>query len=218
MAKATTKKTTTKRKTSPARKTPVKKKESPNLFVRDILATEGSRTHELVDSKGATHLFTFDSPRHNVEVPSDIVTASGLLNSEGFHVAKEKDGPALRPQVQKDEVAYLGADECIASLTELTDRALLVRCKNSGADFTPHTARGTMITYLMGVTDGNESLNETLEADVADDDLEEEEEDSQPADNEFLMREDENAEDYTKRLMEMQGLAAQSASGQPNAA
>lgn len=122
------------------------------LYVQDRMATEGPRTHTLLDSKGKTHIFTFPDHGAQLAIPSDVVTSSRLIQNDGFIVRKEKDGVELKARAQNEEQAVLQADECVARFDELTQKALLQRCLNRGANFHIHTTKDTMITYLMGAT------------------------------------------------------------------
>lgn len=162
-----------------------KKNESENMFVQDKLATIGPRTHELMDSKGKLHIYTFKTHSAQLAIPSDVVTASRLIQNDGFIVRKEKDGIELRPRMQTEEQAVLQADECVAHYDELTSKALLRRCLERGAEYNTRTNRDAMVTFLMGATvdnmedeeDGDFLDEEGNETEISEEELEETAED-----------------------------------------
>lgn len=195
-----------KRKTAPAKSTQssgasqkqaekktinAQKKEPETMFVQDKLATLGPRTHELMDSKGRPHIFTFPNHATQIKVPSDVVTASRLIQNDGFIVRKDLDGQPLKARVQTEEQAVLQADECVAHYDELTTKALLRRCLDRGADYNTRTNRDAMVTFLMGATVDN------MADDEEDDDFSDEEGNETEISEEEL---EETAEDVVARL------------------
>lgn len=129
-----------------------------DLYVTDVLATAGPRTHTLLDAKGRSHIYTFADSREQRPVPSEIVISSRLIQNDGFIVRKVKDGAVLKPRYENEETAVLQADETVARYDELSHQALLTRCKNRGRTaYNKATKRDEMITFLMGAEDSDDN-------------------------------------------------------------
>lgn len=120
------------------------------LLVRDSLAVQAARVHELAPGKR----FTLKADE-DTEVPYAL--ANRLVGIDGFLVQmRTPDGNVIPLCHQKADDAGGGqatirADQVIADLTELTAEALARRCNQAVPDAKYHarSSRGEMVNALM---------------------------------------------------------------------
>ena len=149
--------------------------ETIKWIVRDLLATNGPRTHMLTDSHGRNHNFTFASASAEVEIP--MVMASKLVGNDGFEVRNQR-GEVMRIINSLDDVRNnLAPDECVAKFDELTQDALIARANVIRTEhgilplFSKKDAKDDIISFLLEVSFGSNQGDESF----GDDDFEEEE-------------------------------------------
>jgi hypothetical protein len=131
----------------PSAKTP----EDTVIFkVRDVLATNGPRTHELLDSRGIVHKYVFPNDRDSIDIPMSM--AASLIGNEGF-IVQNQEGRELRAVRRETQGANRGVilsfDETVAKYEELTQDALLARCKKLKLSVNKSTPKPELISVLM---------------------------------------------------------------------
>lgn len=149
------------------------------FMVRDLLATQGSRTHELVDYEDSTVSKRFNFAGKDVPIKVPFKFAMCLLGKEGFELTNSK-GEIIRPRKdQKDTVGQevtLAVNEVIAKLDELTADALAERVIKVGGT---KGKKEEMIAFLIasngGPSDyapltGNSQVNDEAEDELFDED------------------------------------------------
>lgn len=119
--------------------------------VRDLLATNGARVHELVDRRGLKQRYTFKDDQQYVQIPMS--QASRLIGNDGFEVLNNR---GLQLRVVKGVTGQakgvtLSHDEVVAKYDELTTDALVARATVLG--FLPEdgqeVTRDVLIDFLI---------------------------------------------------------------------
>lgn len=124
------------------------------FLVRDLTATEMSRTHKFRNVDNPTELrnFTFASAETPMQVP--VSFAKALVGMEGFVVTDSK-GVLQKPRIERDlnnQEITLAPDQFIARAHELTRDALLERCQKlpGGDAFKPTASKDELMSFLVG--------------------------------------------------------------------
>lgn len=102
----------------------------PKLYVYDLLATKGPRTHEFIDKNGIGAPYNFPDATTARAVPWS--AAIGLVEIGGFAVY-EADGTKLEASKERDEKVTLKSNETIARYDQLTLETLQDTCKRLDA-------------------------------------------------------------------------------------
>lgn len=100
--------------------------EEPKLYVYDLTAESGARTHDLVDRNGVVTPYNFPDSR----TPRAVPWSAGfrLVGVDGFKVY-DAEGNLLESNKERDEKVTLKSTETIARYDELTFNALADRAK-----------------------------------------------------------------------------------------
>ena len=118
--------------------------------VRDLLAYNGARVHELLDSRGITRKYAFANSDTFIEIPMPI--AARLIGNEGFQVLNER-GHEMR--VQKIEGqgnnkgVILAYDEVVAKYDELTVESLKSRVERAGGKIQQGARKDDLVSFLI---------------------------------------------------------------------
>lgn len=120
------------------------------LSVKDTNAIYGERVHELVIN-GEKRDYVF--PNSRTEIKVDRAAALIFSRLPGFEVRDSRGIMIKSHQIEeKDalgEIVSLAADQTIASFSELTHDALLVRAVEAGASFNRKTNKDAIVDFLI---------------------------------------------------------------------
>jgi hypothetical protein len=119
--------------------------EEPKLYVFDLTATTGPRTHDLVDKRGVVVPYNFP----DTQTPRPVPYSAGirLIDNQGFRVVDE-DGNVLEANKERDEHVTLKSNETIARYDQLKHEALATICKRLKAPRKITTSEA-MINWLV---------------------------------------------------------------------
>lgn len=118
--------------------------------VRDLLAYNGPRVHELPDSRGIVRKYAFANSESFVEIPMPI--AAKLIGNDGFQVLNER-GHEMRVQKLEGEGnnkgVILAYDEVVAKYDELTLDALKARVERAGGKIQQGARKDDLVSFLI---------------------------------------------------------------------
>jgi len=118
--------------------------------VYDKLATNGARTHELMDKLGNTRQFVFNSNETPVDVPMPF--ALRLIGNDGFAVLNERGMEMYldyNEDSEENQGIRLALDQVVATFHELSLDALMNRAKALGKIFRKADGKDAIISFLM---------------------------------------------------------------------